>query len=114
MFATTEYDITKTHSGLPAPLDWNVIDRREDGLMWERLVGQPIKVIESVRTEADGRRARCPPTTISRLRASTSLAKRANVIWSFRRKAATSTSTRFCISGCAWMRPMGCCRTSKR
>jgi len=51
----TEVDTTKTWSGLDAPRDWHVIERREDGLMWERLVGQPIKVIESVAVEADGR-----------------------------------------------------------
>lgn len=53
---TIEIDTTKTWSGLPAPRDWHIIDRREDGLMWERLIGQPIKVIESVAVEDDGRR----------------------------------------------------------
>lgn len=56
IMTTTEYDTTKTYSGLNAPRDWHIIDRREDGFMWERLVGQPIKVIESISTEDDGRR----------------------------------------------------------
>ena len=52
----TERDATKTYSGLSAPRDWHVIVTGEDGLMWERLVGQPIKVIESISVEDDGRR----------------------------------------------------------
>lgn len=53
---TTEIDTTKTYSGLPAPRDWHIIEVGADGLMWERLTGQPIKVIESIATEDDGRR----------------------------------------------------------
>jgi hypothetical protein len=54
--STTEIDTTKTYSGLPAPRDWHIIEIGGDGLMWERLIGQPIKVIESISTEADARR----------------------------------------------------------
>lgn len=53
--ATTEIDLTKTWGGLPAPDYWTVIDRREDGLMWQRLKGEAIKVIESTQVESDGR-----------------------------------------------------------
>lgn len=51
-----EIDTTMTWGGLPAPRDWHAIDIREDGAMWERLVGQRIKVIESVSIESDGRK----------------------------------------------------------
>ena len=54
MQSTTEIDTTKTWSGLVAPADWHIIEVGGDGLMWERLIGQPIKVIESISTEADG------------------------------------------------------------
>lgn len=50
-----ERDLTKTHTGLPAPDDWHIVEWREDGLMWERLEGQRIAVIESTKVEADGR-----------------------------------------------------------
>jgi hypothetical protein len=50
------YDTTKTWGGLPAPLDWRVIERRADGIMWQRLTGEAIKVIESSSVESDGRR----------------------------------------------------------
>lgn len=53
---TTEIDTTKTYSGLPAPRDWHIVEIGGDGLMWERLIGQPIKVIESIAVEDDGRR----------------------------------------------------------
>lgn len=43
-----EIDTTKTFGGLDVPRDWHIIERREDGIMWERLTGEPIKVIESV------------------------------------------------------------------
>jgi hypothetical protein len=45
---TTEYDDSRTCSGLPAPENWHIIERREDGLMWQRLQGEAIKVIESI------------------------------------------------------------------
>jgi hypothetical protein len=51
-----EIDSTKTWGGLDAPDYWTVIDRREDGLMWQRLRGEAIKVIESVAVEKDGKR----------------------------------------------------------
>lgn len=47
MISVVEMDKTKTHSGLPAPDDWHIVERREDGLMWERITGQKITVIES-------------------------------------------------------------------
>lgn len=50
-----ERDETKTYSGLPAPSDWHVVEWGDDGIMWERLVGQKITVIESTQTEKDGR-----------------------------------------------------------
>lgn len=51
----TERDTTKTYSGLPAPQDWHIIGHREDGLMWERLVGQRITVIESIAVQGGKR-----------------------------------------------------------
>jgi hypothetical protein len=56
MKVTTEYDDSKTFSGLPAPEGWHIIDRRNDGFMWQRLFGEAIKVIESVAVEKDDRR----------------------------------------------------------
>src|SRR5690348_16463526 len=53
MKQTTEYDSTKTLTGLPAPAGWHIIERRDDGLMGQRLRGEAIKVIESVRVEED-------------------------------------------------------------
>lgn len=50
-----ELDSSKTHSGLPAPANWHIIERRQDGLMWQRLTGEAIKVIESSKVESDGR-----------------------------------------------------------
>jgi hypothetical protein len=32
-----EYDPTKTSSGLDAPANWHILERREDGIMWERI-----------------------------------------------------------------------------
>ena len=52
---TIQYDTTKTWSGLPAPQDWHVIERREDGIMWQRLRGEAIKVIESTSIQSDGK-----------------------------------------------------------
>jgi hypothetical protein len=50
---TIEYDDSKTFSGLPAPAYWHIVERGEDGLMWQRLTGEPITVIEST-VEKDG------------------------------------------------------------
>ncbi len=52
---TLSYDTTKTMSGLDAPLDWHVVERREDGIMWQRLRGEAIKVIESTAIQSDGK-----------------------------------------------------------
>jgi len=52
----SEYDSSHTFSGLPAPLNWHIVERRQDGLMWQRLFGEAIKVIESIAVETDGRR----------------------------------------------------------
>jgi len=51
---TTEIDLTRTWSGLPAPDYWSMIERRTDGYMWQRLQGEAIKVIESTKVESDG------------------------------------------------------------
>lgn len=51
----TEHDETKTWSGLPAPEYWHIVDRKGDGLMWERMRGEKITVIESTKTDSDGR-----------------------------------------------------------
>lgn len=51
----SEWDTTKTCSGLEAPDGWYVVERREDGIMWRRVTGEPIKVIESISVQADGR-----------------------------------------------------------
>lgn len=53
---TTEYDAAKTYSGLRAPDHWHIVERGNDGLMWQRLRGEAIKVIESISMEDDGRR----------------------------------------------------------
>jgi len=45
-----------TYSGLPAPNYWHVVERREDGILWERLQGERITVIESTSIKSDGRR----------------------------------------------------------
>lgn len=50
-----EMDTTKTWSGLPAPVDWHVVDRRSDGIKWERLKGERITAIESTSIKADGK-----------------------------------------------------------
>lgn len=50
-----ERDDSTTWSGLPAPSMWHVIERRADGLMWQRLTGEALKVIESSKVESDGR-----------------------------------------------------------
>lgn len=52
----TEHDLTKTWSGLEAPSDWHIVETGEDGLMWERLFGQKITVIESIQVQKDGKR----------------------------------------------------------
>jgi hypothetical protein len=46
-------DTSKTFSGLPAPSYWHIIEWADDGLMWERLTGERITVIESI-VEKDG------------------------------------------------------------
>jgi hypothetical protein len=56
MKETTDIDLSKTMSGLAAPDYWAVTERRPDGLMWQRLRGEAIKVIESIAIETDGRR----------------------------------------------------------
>lgn len=53
--STIDIDTTKTVSGLPAPRGWHVIERRGDGAMWQRLSGEALKVIESVKVEQDGK-----------------------------------------------------------
>lgn len=53
----TEIDLTRTFSGLPAPVDyWHVVERRDDGIKWERIFGEKITVIESISIKGDGRR----------------------------------------------------------
>lgn len=52
----TERDLTKTHSGLPVPNGWHTVEWPGEGLMWERLVGQRITVIEDITIKADGRK----------------------------------------------------------
>ena len=52
----TEIDTTKTYSGLPAPEGWHIVQPWGDGLMWERMIGERITVIEDITTKADGRR----------------------------------------------------------
>jgi hypothetical protein len=51
----SEWDNTKTWSGLPAPKGWSIIERHGDGVKWQRLQGEAITVIESSRVESDGR-----------------------------------------------------------
>jgi hypothetical protein len=51
----TERDTTKTCSGLPAPDGWHVLEPWGDGLVWQRLTGQAIKVIEDISVKADGK-----------------------------------------------------------
>ena len=55
MKTETEIDYSKTYSGLAAPDGWHVLERRPDGIMWQRLQGEAIKVIESVAVERDGK-----------------------------------------------------------
>jgi hypothetical protein len=45
-----------TYSGLPVPQGWHIVRREDDGILWERLIGGKMTVIESVATEADGKR----------------------------------------------------------
>lgn len=52
----TERDTTKTYSGLPAPDGWHIVEPWGDGLMWQRLFGQRITVIEDIAIKADGRK----------------------------------------------------------
>lgn len=53
---TTEVDDSVTWSGLPAPKNWYVAERRHDGLMWRRVYGSPLQVIESISVETDMKR----------------------------------------------------------
>jgi len=55
--ATSEIDLTDSHtwSGLPAPFGWHVIQRKEHGLMWERVVGERLTVWEDVSVKRDGK-----------------------------------------------------------
>src|SRR2546430_1391268 len=59
-----EIDHTKTWSGLPAPLDWHIIDGiyphgRPDkprcGHVWERMVGHSLRVWEDTEIKPDGK-----------------------------------------------------------
>jgi hypothetical protein len=52
---TSIYDNSKTWSGLEAPEDWHIVERRPDGLLWQRLTGEAIKVMESTSMKADGK-----------------------------------------------------------
>jgi len=45
-----------TISGMPAPRNWHIIETRADGYAWERLVGEPITVIETIAPKSDGRK----------------------------------------------------------
>lgn len=51
----SEWDDSVTWSGLAAPSGWHIIDRAEDGLLWQRLHGEAIKVMESTSVKPDGR-----------------------------------------------------------
>ena len=53
---TEEWDTLHTISGLPAPADWHIAERRHDGLLWDRLFGARLRVIESIAVETDRRR----------------------------------------------------------
>lgn len=51
-----EIDTTKTHTGLPLPPEWEYRSRfGPDGCVWERTVGQPLRVIETIADQRDGR-----------------------------------------------------------
>lgn len=45
----------RTWSGLPAPANWHIIEQAHDGLMWQRLNGEALKVMESTSVSSDGR-----------------------------------------------------------
>lgn len=51
----SEWDNSKTWSGLPAPSGWRIVERADDGLLWQRLYGEAIKVMESTSVKSDGR-----------------------------------------------------------
>lgn len=60
----TDYDSTKTWSGLPAPQDWQRVDfihhyhapHERCGCVWARLFGQRLQVWEDVAVKSDGKR----------------------------------------------------------
>lgn len=56
MKTVTEIDFSKTYSGLEAPDGWHRVEPWGDGLVWERLTGQNIQVIEDITTKSDGRK----------------------------------------------------------
>jgi hypothetical protein len=45
-----------TISGLEAPRGWHIVGRWGNGLVWERLSGQALKVIEDISVQLDGKR----------------------------------------------------------
>jgi hypothetical protein len=45
-----------TISGLPAPRGWSNTHPWGDGLVWERMTGQCLRVIEDIEVKADGRK----------------------------------------------------------
>ena len=55
MKVTTEYT-GLTMAGLEAPKGWRIAERRADGMLWQRLIGEKITVIESIAIELDGKR----------------------------------------------------------
>ncbi len=46
----------ETISGLPAPKAWSNTNRWGDGLVWERLIGERLMVIEDISLQLDGRK----------------------------------------------------------
>jgi hypothetical protein len=56
--SATEYEIDteKTIGGLQAPADWHIIQKfGPEGMIWERLFGNPLRVIETIADKEDGR-----------------------------------------------------------
>lgn len=60
----TEWDESKTWSGLDAPQGWHIVDfihlyhqpEQRCGYFWERMIGQRLKVMEDVCVKSDGKR----------------------------------------------------------
>lgn len=55
---TTHYEIDqeKTISGRQAPADWHIVQKfGPEGLIWERLFGNPLRVIETIADKEDGK-----------------------------------------------------------